>query len=398
MSSLGKYLPGKIWAVAGMAVMAQRAGIGAGPATGSAVILQLLAIGTGVAVVGLTGWGALRAAYPGATAGLVILLAGSVGRLALLLWPPLVSRLLRLGAPEAGRRCGRRPRRWRSAWWRTRSRGWATASPSGCWRAACCRPPGLDLLPAIAVFTASYLAGFLALFAPGGIGVREGVFILMLQGPIGIGAATALAIASRLLLTVTELGAAVPFLLFPAQESACRRLTNAQNQLEPRHAKSLALAVFVLAAPDAVLAHARRAVGCWATTSTWRATASGCSAPRCSARPASIPQWNPYLLGGLPYIAAQHGDIFYPTAWLRWVLPVDLAMSLGFAIHLVIAGFTMYLLLRALRVVLGGRGHRRAGLRADRHRRLAGEAGPRREALRLGARSAGVPRAAPRDS
>jgi hypothetical protein len=35
----------------------------------------------------------------------------------------------------------------------------------------------------------------------------------MLQGPIGIGAATALAIASRLLLTVTELGAAVPFLL-----------------------------------------------------------------------------------------------------------------------------------------------------------------------------------------
>jgi hypothetical protein len=74
---------------------------------------------------------------------------------------------------------------------------------------------GLGLLPATAVFTASYLAGFLALFAPGGIGVREGVFILMLQGPIGIGAATALAIASRLLLTVTELGAAVPFLLFP---------------------------------------------------------------------------------------------------------------------------------------------------------------------------------------
>jgi hypothetical protein len=73
----------------------------------------------------------------------------------------------------------------------------------------------LGLLPATAVFTASYLAGFLALFAPGGIGVREGVFILMLQGPIGIGAATALAIASRLLLTVTELGAAVPFLLFP---------------------------------------------------------------------------------------------------------------------------------------------------------------------------------------
>ena len=30
-----------------------------------------------------------------------------------------------------------------------------------------------------------------------------------------------------------------------------------------------------------------------------------------------IPEWNPYLFGGLPFIAAQHGDIFYPTAWLR---------------------------------------------------------------------------------
>jgi len=67
----------------------------------------------------------------------------------------------------------------------------------------------------VAVFTASYLAGFLALFAPGGIGVREGLFILMLQGPLGIGAATALAVASRLLLTLTEFGAAVPFLVLP---------------------------------------------------------------------------------------------------------------------------------------------------------------------------------------
>ena len=24
----------------------------------------------------------------------------------------------------------------------------------------------------------------------------------------------------------------------------------------------------------------------------------------------SIPQWNPYLFGGMPYVAAMHGDIF----------------------------------------------------------------------------------------
>jgi hypothetical protein len=61
-----------------------------------------------------------------------------------------------------------------------------------------------------------------------------------------------------------------------------------------------------------------------------------------------IPEWNPYLFGGMPFIAAMHGDIFYPTAWLRWILPVDTAMNLGFALHFVLAGAALYLLLRAL--------------------------------------------------
>ncbi|MDZ4257124.1 MAG: hypothetical protein U0994_00650, partial [Gemmatimonadales bacterium] len=43
-----------------------------------------------------------------------------------------------------------------------------------------------------------------------------------------------------------------------------------------------------------------------------------------------IPEWNPYLFGGMPFIAAMHGDIFYPTAWLRWLLPTDIGMTLGF--------------------------------------------------------------------
>jgi len=64
----------------------------------------------------------------------------------------------------------------------------------------------------------------------------------------------------------------------------------------------------------------------------------------------SIPQWNPYLFGGLPYIAAMHGDIFYPTAWLRWVMPVDLAITWGMAIHFVLAGWLTYGFARALKL------------------------------------------------
>jgi hypothetical protein len=67
-----------------------------------------------------------------------------------------------------------------------------------------------------------------------------------------------------------------------------------------------------------------------------------------------IPLWNPYLYGGMPFVAAMHGDIFYPTAWLRWIIPTDVGMNIAFAAHIVIAGCTMYALLRALGTSWGG--------------------------------------------
>jgi len=65
-------------------------------------------------------------------------------------------------------------------------------------------------------------------------------------------------------------------------------------------------------------------------------------------RTGSIPLWNPYLFGGMPFVAAMHGDIFYPTAWLRWIMPVDLAITWGMVLHFVLAGYATYLLARAL--------------------------------------------------
>ena len=60
-----------------------------------------------------------------------------------------------------------------------------------------------------------------------------------------------------------------------------------------------------------------------------------------------FPLWNPYLFGGLPYVAAMHGDIFYPTFLLRMVLPTDIAMTWGFIIHLFLAGLFTFRFLRA---------------------------------------------------
>jgi len=214
VSSLGKYLPGKVWAVAGMALMAQRAGIAPWAATGSAVVLQVLAIGTGAAVAGLTGRAAIEAAHRGSGAVLELLVAGAVAGVALLLWPPFLRRLLRFAAPESEAR-GTPAATGIVVGIVANAVAWIGYGVS-LWLLSRGLLPGvnLGLGPAVAVFTASYLAGFLALFAPGGLGVREGLFILMLQGPLGIGPATALALASRLLLTITELGAAVPFLMY----------------------------------------------------------------------------------------------------------------------------------------------------------------------------------------
>jgi len=61
-----------------------------------------------------------------------------------------------------------------------------------------------------------------------------------------------------------------------------------------------------------------------------------------------FPLWNPYLFGGMPYIAAMHGDIFYPTFLLRMVMPTDVAMTWGFIIHLFLSGLFTFGFLRAL--------------------------------------------------
>ncbi len=215
LSSLGKYIPGKIWAVTGMVVMAQRAGVRPVVAAGSAVVMQLLAIGIGIAVAALTG--ALAVVSDGRLrVGLLVLLAASLVATMVLLQPRWVNwALARLpGHMEpvasgptllsilggAGANI--------LAWMAYGVAVWLLAR-------ALIPEAAFPLLTTVGAFAASYIVGFLVLLAPGGLGVREGVFVLVLQGVVGLAPATAIAVASRLLFTLTEVGVAVPFLLFP---------------------------------------------------------------------------------------------------------------------------------------------------------------------------------------
>lgn len=70
-------------------------------------------------------------------------------------------------------------------------------------------------------------------------------------------------------------------------------------------------------------------------------------------RTGHVPLWNPTLLGGLPFLGAMHGDVFYPTSFLRLIWPMPPVMNFGFFLHYILAGLFVYLLLRRLHLTWG---------------------------------------------
>jgi glycosyltransferase 2 family protein len=227
VSSLGKYVPGKVWSIGAMAVLAKDAGASPIAATGSAIIMQLVNLAAGFAVVALAGAGDLLAAYPilriGAWITVVVTLVGLAYGPALLLWAVRQgTRLLRQPMPAM-------PVISRAtlvvvfvanvAAWAAYGIGFGVF-----WTALLGHGGGISLA-ALAVYTASYLLGFLALVVPGGLGVREtaltGLLIsLRLATPAD---AALLAAASRIWLTVLEI---LPGLAFLPGTSLRRRTSS----------------------------------------------------------------------------------------------------------------------------------------------------------------------------
>jgi hypothetical protein len=65
----------------------------------------------------------------------------------------------------------------------------------------------------------------------------------------------------------------------------------------------------------------------------------------------SFPHWNPYTFGGMPFFAATHTGILYPTNLLLSFLPLGrgafwYALELSIVLHIFIAGITMFMFCR----------------------------------------------------
>lgn len=200
VSNLGRYLPGKVWSVAGLAVLAERAGVQGWAAAASAIALQALAVGTGGLVV--------AAAAPASVPGwmLAVALVFGAATVLALVWEPgprLASGLMprvSMQALPVTTAVGATLITWLSwlgygvAFWLL-GRGLV--------------PADLSLSTATGAFAAAYIVGLLAVFAPGGVGVREVLLVALLTPAVGSGSAITLTVASRLLLTITEAGAAL---------------------------------------------------------------------------------------------------------------------------------------------------------------------------------------------
>ena len=214
VSNLGKYIPGKVWQIAAMAAMAQQRGVSPIAATGSSLVVNLANIVSGFLLVLATGASVLRLSvssgpWIGGAVSLMLLAA-------LLGLPILLPYLAQVARSVTGREFNIPQIPARAVWYSAigTALAWILYGIAFKMLAA---SMGLSNAGAtgeyIAVYTSSYLVGYLTLIAPGGIGVRETMLVagLSTMGLASEPNAWVLAVVSRLWLTVLEI---VPGVLF----------------------------------------------------------------------------------------------------------------------------------------------------------------------------------------
>ena len=217
VSNFGRYIPGKIWSVGALSVLAERAGVSGVAAASAAILGTLLNIGAGFGIVALSGARVFVGVRPWMQqAALASAVAFVVGVLLLpRLLPPVVEWITRRRSLPTVERHLSSARLWS-----------VTAINAFAWVgyglafAAFARGVTPQVAGAAAafvtVYTASYLIGYLVLFAPGGVGFREWALIAMMVA-LGMGTqpeVTVLALASRVWITILEILPGLIALLF----------------------------------------------------------------------------------------------------------------------------------------------------------------------------------------
>ena len=202
IANLGRYVPGKIAQLAGVAVLARRRGLSGARAAAAAVTAQMINL-IGAAAVG--GWIALRFDDVTGGWGLAVAFAIVAGLVAFLYFGG-AGALLRWALRRSGH-VGDLPH--------PDERQLLFLLPGymlnwlvyGAAFVLLCRGLGLELslLTGTTAFAAAYFAGYIAIFAPAGIGIREGALAAFVAPALGLEAGIVLAALQRVWITAAEL-------------------------------------------------------------------------------------------------------------------------------------------------------------------------------------------------
>jgi glycosyltransferase 2 family protein len=212
VGQLGKYVPGGIWPIVGQAELAHRGGTSrriAYVSTATSMVATFLGAATVAAVAGLISPSDGRVL----SAALAIALVASLAALTV----PMARSALERVARRATRRELRLPDgRWIVVLVARHLPVWLAFAGMNIFAVAALDisfDTSLDsslVVELVFVTCVSWMAGFVVVGVPGGIGVREAVFISMTTASLGAGVAVAAAVLSRLVsIAVDLLGAAV---------------------------------------------------------------------------------------------------------------------------------------------------------------------------------------------
>jgi len=201
LGQLGKYLPGSVWPILAQMELASTYRVPRHRTASSSVLAMLLSLLTGLLIALVTlPFVAGSTPYLWAFVAVPVLVACLHPRVL----NPLLNRLLKLAKrpgleqPLSGRVLASAVAWCVVAWLFNGLQIWLLASRVGA-------PLGTAALLAVGGFAFAWSVGFLVVFAPAGVGVREVLLITLLTPAVGAGAATAVALVSRVVTTAGDL-------------------------------------------------------------------------------------------------------------------------------------------------------------------------------------------------
>ena len=200
-SNLGKYVPGKIWSVMGMVYMCEKEGIPKAATLSSAILNQLLnIIGGLILVLILSGTKFLRGMSKLYYLPLILVFVIS-------LYPRVMEKILNWGLKKLKKEPVKVNLSFKENLFFTLlfMLAWGVYGVAFNIFILSLTDSSFNLWPFLtSIFAFSYILGFLSIFVPGGLGVREGILVYYLSSYFPLPVAVLIALLSRLWMTAAE--------------------------------------------------------------------------------------------------------------------------------------------------------------------------------------------------